>query len=316
MMYKIVFHIGLHKTGTTFLQKEVFPNIPDLNFLGKMGEELMDIIYQDILYFDEKKNKERIKKKINLNKINLVSNEALSGDPQNGGFYRERILEKINECFPNSKIILFIRRQDEWAISNYKGSVRNGTNLSLKNFFLPAIEPSKSWIRRYPNPTIEIFKFYPYIKFMIELFGHDNCLILPYEILKKDHNVAINKLCEFIGVSKPKYSNTLRNYSYGKYRLLFNRYFNLFYNKNQNPYGFIKGIPIYNWKHRRFEIRKLRSILEKINMRESYDKFLNKIDKEYIDKDGICKKIFIKCKEDNKKIQQELSIDLKKFGYF
>jgi len=315
-MINIFFHIGLHKTGSTFLQKEVFTNMHKLNFLGKLPIEMKNIIYQDILYFDKEFQKQVIKKKLTKYKTNLISNEALSGDPQNGGFYRERILEKIHECFPYAKIILFIRRQDEWALSNYKGSIRNGSNLSLKNFFLPALNPDKSWIRRYPNPTIEIFKFFPYIRYMVKLFGRDNCLIIPYELLKLDINHTIKKLCSFMGIQKPVYTNTIRNYSYGKYRLYINRFFNLFFEKNQNPYGFLKGIPIYNWKHRRFELRKLNSILENISIKEKYDKLFNVLDKEYIDKEGICTRILNLCKYDNKSIQEEFSIDIKRFGYF
>lgn len=34
---KIIIHIGLHKTATSFFQSEVFPNLDNILFLGNVG---------------------------------------------------------------------------------------------------------------------------------------------------------------------------------------------------------------------------------------------------------------------------------------
>ena len=57
--YNIVIHLGLHKTGTTFLQQEIFPKLAGVNYK---------------VYFDENKYEFN-------DEINLISCESLSGSP-------------------------------------------------------------------------------------------------------------------------------------------------------------------------------------------------------------------------------------------
>src|SRR4026207_2344000 len=107
-MRELCFHLGLHKTATTFLQIEVFPKIDSekLHFLGKSSPLLKDFIYQDPMYFDADRTRDQILEKTHAGKINLISNEDLSGDPQNGAIHRTTILSNIHRCFPNARVIL------------------------------------------------------------------------------------------------------------------------------------------------------------------------------------------------------------------
>ncbi len=38
-MTKVCLHIGFHKTTTSFLQNNLFPNHPDVNYIGKFGRK-------------------------------------------------------------------------------------------------------------------------------------------------------------------------------------------------------------------------------------------------------------------------------------
>ena len=57
----MIVHVGLHKTGTTFLQREIFPKIKNVNY------------NRDVFWVKNYKNK-----------INVISNEWLSGQPYHG----------------------------------------------------------------------------------------------------------------------------------------------------------------------------------------------------------------------------------------
>ena len=37
--YDIIIHVGLHKTGTTFLQKEIFSRMKNINYIYKGERE-------------------------------------------------------------------------------------------------------------------------------------------------------------------------------------------------------------------------------------------------------------------------------------
>ncbi|HSE91089.1 MAG TPA: hypothetical protein VLJ79_33070 [Candidatus Binatia bacterium] len=317
-MPDIFFHLGLHKTGTTFLQREVFPKIdPEMFcFLGKMSSLMKYIIYQDPAYFDAEGIRARILEHAHPQKINLISNEDLSGDPLNGGIHRTNILSNLHSCFPNAKVLLFIRKQDDWALSNYLGSIRRGTNLPLRQFYGPALDYEKSaWQRRYPNPTLELFRYSPYIRRLKTLFGEDASLILPYEALKVDSDAVVRRLADFLQVKRPKYENVTRNYTWGKKRVAFHRMINLFVHSPQNPYGFIKGLPIYSFKDREIKYLTLRRLLVRCDMIDSYDRLIDRFDSKFTDNKNVCKRIFANCIDDNRRIQKDYGIELEPYGY-
>jgi len=42
--YNIVFHLGLHKTGTTFLQQEIFPKLSGVNYKVYFDENKYELM--------------------------------------------------------------------------------------------------------------------------------------------------------------------------------------------------------------------------------------------------------------------------------
>ena len=75
-------HVGLPKTGTSFLQKEVFPKIKEIDYFGK----------EQIITANMKKNKK-----------NLYSDEGLSSINIEGeNIYK--IVERIQKIYPKAKM--------------------------------------------------------------------------------------------------------------------------------------------------------------------------------------------------------------------
>ena len=111
-MPKIVIHVGLHKTGTSFLQAEIFPKIKNVNYIGML----------------------RYGSKIYEDKLNIISDEELSVNPHlppcHGNYFdsgqRNVIAERLQSIFPNAKIILGIRNKDTWLRSVYSQYVKGG----------------------------------------------------------------------------------------------------------------------------------------------------------------------------------------------
>ena len=105
-MPKVIFHIGLHKTGTITLQKELYPVCPKLHFLDQIKDEdirnfELTLISVDPIYFDQEKTIKLIKPKLSKQYPNLISSEALSGPPfsgiQHGIDHRSGILQNIKK---------------------------------------------------------------------------------------------------------------------------------------------------------------------------------------------------------------------------
>ena len=103
---RLFIHVGLHKTGTTFLQREIFPNII-------------------------KNNKN----------IDIISKESFSGDILNmHSLYkmfinRFTILEHLHKLYPSAKIILGVREKSSWLDSLYRQYIKQGGTLDYINWF-------------------------------------------------------------------------------------------------------------------------------------------------------------------------------------
>tara|TARA_R110002049_G_scaffold3795_5_gene27651 strand:- start:130278 stop:131102 length:825 start_codon:yes stop_codon:yes gene_type:complete len=99
----IIVHIGLHKTGTTFLQKHVFPKITSLTIIRAWHthRQITDMVFKETV---------------------LITDEGISGDPWKGQYFEEfkRNILKIKHLYGDVKIIFGIRKHDAFILSLYK----------------------------------------------------------------------------------------------------------------------------------------------------------------------------------------------------
>ncbi len=100
---KIIVHIGLHKTGTTFIQNEIYPRLDSITTIRAWHSHRF-IINSD---FD---------KKI------LFTDEGISGNPFGGNYSAEfnSNIKKIKYLYDDPKIIFGIRKHEGFLCSLYK----------------------------------------------------------------------------------------------------------------------------------------------------------------------------------------------------
>jgi hypothetical protein len=217
MEKEIFFHTGLHKTATTFIQKMLFPNIEGLNYVKNetVFKELIDITQQDILTYNEKKIYEGIKDKLTSGK-NIISAEALSGNPFMQYLNRYDILLKIKKTFPEAKIIVGIRNQKSMLFSIYKQYIRMGGTKRSEDFYriddnskLYKSDAIYIWGASYMNPIALMYS--KYLKSIIELFGAGNTLIYCFEELAEDYVKFANRFCSFFELDTPSIQNKIVN---------------------------------------------------------------------------------------------------------
>jgi len=173
MKTEVVIHIGLHKTGTTFLQTEVFPKIPNINYQTKVD----------------------LTTKVVPGKINLFSDENLDGGSYrlfNTVENRYNIMKNLHSLYPNAKIILCIRDRDAWLRSAYKQYIVAYKSCSFEE---------------YKNRLDKDFLNYDkYIKELDKLW-FNNIYVCTFEDLKMNPKKFVKNMCDFIGVEPPEFEN-------------------------------------------------------------------------------------------------------------
>ncbi|RLF37311.1 MAG: hypothetical protein DRM99_00700 [Thermoplasmata archaeon] len=170
---EIIFHIGLHKTGTTFLQRYVFPKLKNVNLFCTDGRPFNGI------------------EDLEKDKINLISIENLSGSPfSSNEFTRYTIMEELAKLYPNAKIIVTFRNKNSWLKSLYSQYIKTGGTYTYPE-----------WRKKIFND--KYLDFEEYEKLLKEKFKE--VLVLKFEQLKSNPEEYIKKICDFIGVDVPDY---------------------------------------------------------------------------------------------------------------
>ena len=185
-MSEIYIHVGLHKTATTFLQKEIFP-------------KLEGIKYYNLL---ESKNRQLLLALAKEDGKILISDEDLSGSPWifEAGYnasLRYKILYTLHDLFPDAKIIVGVREKSSWLKSVYKQARKMNPFITSNTF-------EKSFDNRYLD-------FETYINTIKLLWGEDNVYVYKYEDLLTNPQKFVEGLCNFMKLSPPNFVNRRHN---------------------------------------------------------------------------------------------------------
>jgi hypothetical protein len=114
----LIIHIGLHKTGTTFIQNEIFPKFKSI---------------QTIRAWHTQRNIFNT----GLRKHILITDEGMSGNPWGGNYIKEFEINinKIKLIYNNPKIIFGIRKQNALLLSLYKQHLQEKGWVEIDVFF-------------------------------------------------------------------------------------------------------------------------------------------------------------------------------------
>lgn len=107
---QIYFHVGLGKTGTTYLQYELFPKLKGIYYIQRTR-------YQNAIDIINKTNHPSY----------LVSREFDQQLPEE--------VAHFSKHFPDAKVIIVFRRHDGWIASQYRRFAKNGIHVDFNTFF-------------------------------------------------------------------------------------------------------------------------------------------------------------------------------------
>lgn len=216
----IILHIGMCKTGTTFLQKKFFPFIKDI-FCTSCNDGILnekpftDLHNLDRILFDNRGIKNTLYNNNYLhnykeklfeyfqNKIQqktvLISHEAFAGDARTSFNNQEKNIKILKTLFPDAKILLLFRRQDKWIDSLYNEVVIKSRHLLRRYISLNSFIGYKNNDFHHNSKYINVYElnWYKLAKNWQNAFGEENVLILPYEMLRENQKEFLNIFYNF-----------------------------------------------------------------------------------------------------------------------
>ena len=209
-------HIGNPKTGSTYLQKKVFPKLKNTTFYNKPKFNILKeyrnqkttfgrlmrsspVVWEDFGHVLLKNLGMNSSEKSDI----LVSDEHFVevNDPFRLAQHLHELKQKIFKTH-DLKILIIIRRQDTWISSCYAEVSNTHRRVSQKHFeeyILNRIDPYSACI---DGVGIRL-DYYTLLKKIQNVVGKDSVTVLPYELLKSNPSFFTEECCKAINCEIP-----------------------------------------------------------------------------------------------------------------
>jgi hypothetical protein len=210
MSRNVIIHIGLHKTATRFLQKNVFASLGE-TFFEYNPPQLMTDVHAA---FREPQNTGLVQTAVDTaarytsadGKPLLISKCDFPGDMYYA--YQTHIpsLALMKRIFPRATIIYFVRNPADWLLSAYKQSLVKGNSGTIEcflNFYDGGFQPKMA---RYMDGMRNIAALeLPFLSIYEECrkhYGRENVNVFCYEDLRSDSKALLGTLANCMKVGR------------------------------------------------------------------------------------------------------------------
>ena len=196
MSTPITFHIGYHKTATSWMQNRLF--IPEYGYLplADHAEVFKHIVQPHGLHFDPVPMCDLIAERLEAlprGAAPMVSSEIVSGHPFQGGHESDVYAERIARIAPNARILISIRAQMKILPSVYMQYLLRGGTMTHTQFYEGTNEPG------YFAFTPRHFEYDLLVAHYQKLFGADRVRVLTQESIRDDMEGTARALADFTG---------------------------------------------------------------------------------------------------------------------
>ncbi len=195
---QIIVHFGIHKTASTYFQKEIFRKCPDLIYITRSACK----IFNDYIIFSEEFDpahaghlfEEVIKKAgVNLTEDSkvLISNEDYYGNPFDNKNDTLTIISRFRMIFKEQLSVITLFRNQEMLIrSLFLQFVKTGGYATFSEFISPARD--NSILNR------NYLFFDRFVLYLRQNLKPDHYIFFTYEDFEKDKYKLLLKMCSFI----------------------------------------------------------------------------------------------------------------------
>jgi len=235
----LLIHIGYPKTASTWLQQGLFKR-EDMGFFSPWRSGWSDpiavdqFISIDSFSFSSQKVynifEPGLRAAQEKSLCAVLSQEMLSCNflAQNG-YWGQEVADRLHQVFPNAKVLIIIREQKSIILSAYGQNIRNGGRQSIQQFI------DKENFKSGYNPVfrLNVLNYNLLIEHYQALFGKNQVLVLPFELLKKDPIDYTKCILNFVDQSNKLIDNddfpVLTNANYQPFTLKIHRKINHFF---------------------------------------------------------------------------------------
>lgn len=181
-----IVHVGLHKTGSTWLQRAVFPSCSNRYYLDDRHRRYARHIVRPGELWSE-----RVREMLDAHEEGVLwSCEDLGGLLQ-GADERRQIAERLQLVLRDPGVIVVVRSQAQLIPSLYAQYVKLGGTGTFATFL-------RGECRGF-ELDLHSFDYYGLIDILVSRFGRSRVLILPYEGLVRDQAAFLARLSAFCG---------------------------------------------------------------------------------------------------------------------
>lgn len=154
-------HIGMPRTATTFLQRQFFPKLEGVEYIGLPYTQI-NPAFQRLMFADESVyNPHDLQgelQQIGGDKV-LFSNENFVGQSLYWHFgNRTRIAQRLHAAMPQATIILFLRNQPDLLRSAYEIALQDAETKTLSEFVLGQL-PQYDLHTYRQKPAVDLFDY-------------------------------------------------------------------------------------------------------------------------------------------------------------
>ncbi len=191
---KLLIHIGYHKTATTFFQKQLFSN-KQFNLVDRL--EIQKNLLQPSPYsFDKNRFNLWLKKRLVTNKLNIISEEEISGNIHtsgNGRSITSEMVERLSTInVADVHIIIMLREQCSMVESCYRQYIKKGGTFSFNNYFNSEKNGGQRF--RFQGFSLEHLKYDDVVKHYHNNFGIERVHCFLYEEFLADKKKFLTSL--------------------------------------------------------------------------------------------------------------------------
>ena len=214
MPVPLLIHIGMHKTGSSYLQRLIFDDV-EAGFRSPIPRPLLrqTFLAPDAFAFRPRSARNHLSRFLAREHPNetvaVLSHEQFSGQPAGRGFGlrrreceigRKELAHRLHTTFPDARILLVIREQRAMLRSIYKWMVcgwEGRLSASPRQFLdqSPLIDGYS------PLFHCAYLEFHHLVQHYQQRFGRQNVLVLPYELLASNPLDFVNRIRAFVDLA-------------------------------------------------------------------------------------------------------------------
>jgi len=213
-----IFHIGLPKTGTTWVQDVYYHLLENVHYIDVSPQnniahehpllsELINLcrIPADDLHDDVLARIRNAVLSHLENGLNLLSNENyFTGMPDTACYATvSEISQNLSKLFPDLRVIIILRNQIQFLQSFYL----------QKLYVANEYRSFSKFLDRSMETLIPYLKYHDLINCWHNIIGKENVYVSTYEHFKSDRDEFLKKLCGFIGTESPSLSKRQAMYA-------------------------------------------------------------------------------------------------------